>query len=109
MPADVPFRAAGDDARLQAIDVRDALRPVAVYVDAVAHPLGSDSELRIAPVPGSPAAARCALPDVVAELRPRPLRVWLPKGEFVATARADGVASPATPITGDAVQLELPR
>ncbi|HEX6811564.1 MAG TPA: hypothetical protein VF384_08070 [Planctomycetota bacterium] len=97
------------DARLQAIDLLAALRAVTVQVEANGHSIDGLSELRIAPRAGSLAFPQMRLPAVVAELRPRPLRVWLPKGDFVATAQIGDVTSTPVTIEGDTVTIKLPK
>ena len=63
----------------------------------------------IAPRAGSLAFPQLLLTHVAAELRPRPMRVWLPKGEFTATAQIGAVTSAAIAIAGDTVTITLPK
>lgn len=113
---EVPPDGAVRDPRLAAIDLTSALREVTVTVDAGDRAIGACDELSFEPAPGSWKPPQLVRPGVVAAMRARPLRVWLPPGPFTVQARrsdarsaAEAALSPAVDIRDGAATVVLTR
>jgi len=97
------------DPRLQAIDLIDSLRRVTVRLDAGARAIPRDATICLAAAASSSGDRAAFRQEVSGDASRYPLKLWLPKGAFVAFVRVGAVATDPVTITGDTVTVQLPE
>lgn len=94
-------------AETQAVDLRGKLRPVVVVVSVAGGGDLPAGDLQLRPVAGAMAFPQLRQAQVPTALRQRPLRLWVPDGEFeLAVASPTHQAAPAK-VTDAAMRIEL--